>query len=77
MNAEWTPQRLEQLNSLGVLLALAARLNQGGGIIEKLRTIEDTAEALTRGEGGPPNDSFLAFLGRVAEQKVRGNGPPA
>ena len=59
-------ERGEEYNELLHLINIAGSLNKGSGIIEKIKTMEDIADKLTRSDMVKPRQSFMQWLGDVA-----------
>jgi hypothetical protein len=58
--------RGEEYNDLIDLVNLAASLNKGSGIIDKIKAMEIIADRLTRSDMTKPRRSFMQWLGDVA-----------
>jgi hypothetical protein len=59
-------ERGEEYNQLLQLINLAGSLNKGSGIVDKIKTMECTADLLTRSDMIKPRQSFMQWLGDVA-----------
>lgn len=59
-------ERVEEYNALLELINIAGSLNRGSGIVEKIKTMEDIADKLTRSDMVKPRQSFMQWLGDVA-----------
>ena len=59
-------ERVEEYNELLHLVNIAGSLNRGSGIVEKIKTMEDIADRLTRSDMVKPRQSFMQWLGDVA-----------
>ena len=59
-------ERGEEYNALLELINIAGSLNRGSGIIEKIKTMEDIVDRLTRSDMVKPRQSFMQWLGDVA-----------
>lgn len=59
-------ERGEEYNALLELVNIAGSLNRGSGIVEKIKTMEDIADRLTRSDMVKPRQSFMQWLGDVA-----------
>ena len=59
-------ERGQEYDDLLRLVTLAASLNKGSGVIDKIKELESIADKLTRPDMIKPRQSFMQWLGDVA-----------